>query len=78
MLGAKTTCKDRWRQVLSEAAKIPCKHLFTLETALSSNQLREMHSSSLTVVSTPDVLATYPLAYKEWTMTLHDFINEVR
>jgi len=78
MLGAKTTCKDRWRQVLSEAAKIPCKHLFTLETALSSNQLHEMHASSLTVVSTPDVLATYPLAYTEWTMTLHDFINEVR
>jgi hypothetical protein len=33
MLGAKTTCKDRWRQVLTEAIKIPHKHLFTLETA---------------------------------------------
>jgi hypothetical protein len=78
MLGAKTTCKDRWRQILSEAAKIPCKHLFTLETALSSNQLHEMHASLLTVVSTPDVLATYPLASKAWTMTLRDFIKEVR
>lgn len=78
MLGAKTTCKDRWRQVLSEAAKIPHKHLFTLETALSLNQLLEMHSFSLTVVSTPDVLATYPLASKGWTMSLQDFINEVR
>src|SRR5699024_8426933 len=28
MLGVKSTCKDRWRQVLSEAAKIEEKHLF--------------------------------------------------
>ncbi|WP_419627422.1 type II restriction endonuclease, partial [Thiolapillus sp.] len=32
MLGAKSTCKDRWRQVLSEAERIPDKHLLTLET----------------------------------------------
>ena len=28
MLGAKTTCKDRWRQVLSEAQKIPNSSVF--------------------------------------------------
>ena len=27
MLGAKSTCKDRWRQVLQEANRIPAKHL---------------------------------------------------
>lgn len=27
LLAAKTTCKDRWRQVLAEAARIPKKHL---------------------------------------------------
>ena len=31
MLGAKSTCKDRWRQVLAEAEKINRKHLLTLE-----------------------------------------------
>lgn len=30
MLGVKSTCKDRWRQVLSEARRIENKHLFTL------------------------------------------------
>jgi len=75
MLGAKTTCKDRWRQVLSEAQKIPNKHLFTLETVLTANQLREMHSSSLTIVSTPEVLLTYPVASSGWTMTLRQFIS---
>ena len=75
MLGAKTTCKDRWRQVLSEAQKIPNKHLFTLETALTANQLHEMHSSSLTIVSTPEVLLTYPVASSGWTMTLRQLIS---
>lgn len=76
MLGAKTTCKDRWRQVLTEAAKIPDKHLFTLETAISQNQLQEMHGSSLVLVSTPAVLATYQ-APPGMTICLHDFIKIV-
>jgi hypothetical protein len=77
MLGAKTTCKDRWRQVLTEAAKIPDKHLFTLETAISQNQLQEMHGSSLVLVSTPAVLATYQ-ALPGMTICLHDFIKIVK
>ena len=77
MLGAKTTCKDRWRQVLTEAQKIPNKHLFTLETALTANQLQEMNASSLTIVSTPDVLLTYPAASSGWTMTLCQFIKVI-
>ena len=78
MMGAKTTCKDRWRQVLTEAIKIPHKHLFTLETAISSNQLQEMHASHLTLVSTPDVLATYPAASNTSTLTLQGFLEIVR
>jgi hypothetical protein len=77
MLGAKTSCKDRWRQVLTEAAKIPEKHLFTLETALSQNQLNEMFSHSLCVVSTPTVLATYPNAGSGFAINLREFIAVV-
>ena len=39
-LAAKTTCKDRWRQVINEADRIPEKHLFTLQPTISKNQLR--------------------------------------
>lgn len=42
MLGVKSTCKDRWRQVLSEADRIEHKHLLTLESAISENQTNEM------------------------------------
>lgn len=48
MLGVKSTCKDRWRQVLSEAARIERKHLFTLEPGISENQTAEMAGHKLT------------------------------
>src|SRR5690606_34226989 len=38
MLASKSTCKDRWRQILNEAARIPDKHLLTLEPSISENQ----------------------------------------
>lgn len=46
-LGAKTTCKDRWRQVLNEADRIETKYLFTLQQGISKNQLREMKHEHL-------------------------------
>ncbi|MCH8013936.1 MAG: hypothetical protein IH823_03975 [Candidatus Dadabacteria bacterium] len=37
MLGIKTTCKDRWRQVLNEAARIKSKHILILEPGIIDN-----------------------------------------
>lgn len=42
MLAVKTTCKDRWRQILNEADKIHQVHLFTLQEGVSLAQYREM------------------------------------
>lgn len=74
MLGAKTTCKDRWRQILAEAQRIPEKHLFTLETAISSNQLREMHAHKVHLVTTPSISATYTQS----VMNLREFIQMIQ
>ena len=49
-LGAKTTCKDRWRQVINEADRIAVKHLFTLQQGISKNQLIEMYSNNVCLV----------------------------
>ena len=35
VLGAKTTCKDRWRQVLNEADRVDDNCLFTLQQGVS-------------------------------------------
>ncbi len=41
-LGAKSTARERWRQVLSEATKLRRRHLITLDPQLSSATLRSM------------------------------------
>ncbi|BAK74857.1 type II restriction endonuclease [Pseudogulbenkiania sp. NH8B] len=75
MLGAKTTCKDRWRQVLSEAARIPSKHLVTLEAAISEAQTDEMASHNLKLVIPATVHATYSEKQKHWLLDLQEFIQ---
>lgn len=50
MLAVKTTCKDRWRQVLNEADKINNIHLFTLQEGVSLTQFREMQSAGVKLV----------------------------
>ncbi|EJA5030400.1 hypothetical protein MU985_004932 [Salmonella enterica] len=42
MLAYKSTCKDRWRQMLNEAVRIPDKHLLTLESSICENQTNEI------------------------------------
>ena len=78
MLGAKTTCKDRWRQVLSEAARISVKHLVTLEAAISESQTREMQAHHLQLVVPLSVQATYSPEQRVWLVSMLDFIDEIR
>lgn len=78
MLGAKTTCKDRWRQVLSEADKIPNKHLFTLQPGVSRNQLQEMKDVHLTLVVPKANKTLFLPEFHENIMCLSDFIGMVR
>jgi len=78
MLGAKTTCKDRWRQVLSEANRIPSKHLVTLEAAISGAQLEEMRSHHLQLVVPSPIHSTYSAEQKGHLMDIQDFIDSVR
>lgn len=77
MLGAKTTCKDRWRQVLSEADKISSKHLVTLEAAISERQTTEMQSQNLQLVIPAAIHSTYTPSQTDWLLTLSQFIDQV-
>lgn len=77
MLGVKTTCKDRWRQVLTEAARIPEKHLLTLEAAISRHQTDEMKRNCLRLVLPEPVRASYTEDQQAWSMNLDDFCTWV-
>ena len=78
MLAAKTCCKDRWRQVLSEADRIEHKHLFTLQEGVSSNQLAEMESANLQLVVPKPNLRSFPKEWRNKLMHLEGFIDLVK
>lgn len=78
MLGAKSTCKDRWRQVLAEAEKISRKHLLTLEPGISEPQTDQMEASSLQLVVPSPVHGSYTNAQRGWLWSVGGFIAEVR
>ena len=75
MLGVKSTCKDRWRQVLSEARRIEKKHLFTLEPGISENQTTEMTENRLTLVLPKSLHDSYRPAQQAGLMQLGQFIE---
>ena len=77
MLAAKSTCKDRWRQILTEAARIEVKHLFTLETAISVNQTEEMLAHKVQLVVPPSVGMTYTVEQQKNLLTLGQFIDSL-
>jgi len=77
-LGAKTTCKDRWRQIVGEADRIPNKHLFTLQQGISSNQLKEMKLAGVTLVIPKLYLKSFPEEHREDIWTLDKFVRYVR
>ena len=77
MLGAKSTCKDRWRQVLAEAAKISRKHLLTLEPGISETQTTQMDASFLQLVVPQSIQDSYTTGQQEWLWTLREFIRHL-
>lgn len=78
MLGAKTTCKDRWRQVLSEAERIPDKHLLTLEPAISRMQTDEMRTKRLHLVLPASIHASYSPDQRHQLSTVAEFCGMAR
>jgi len=77
VIGVKTTCKDRWRQVLHEARRVPKKHILTTQKGISSNQLTQMQEAGVTLV-VPEKLHKYYPKHPISLLTLDQFIDETR
>lgn len=78
ILGAKTTCKDRWRQVASEADRADFKYLFTIQPGLTSNQLREMEALHIGLVVPKSNKGFFPAEFREKISTLAWFVGMVK
>lgn len=79
-LAAKTTCKDRWRQVLTEADRLRDrnKYLCTLQQGISATQLDEMQSEKVVLVVPKPYISTYPKEYQKDIWTVADFVAYVK
>ena len=78
MLGAKSTLKDRWRQILTEAARIPSKHLCTLEPGISMNQTGEIKRHGVQLVIPEAFHETYSEQQRNELWTVSAFVGFVK
>ena len=78
MLAVKTTCKDRWRQILNEAGRIKQKHLLTLQEGVSEGQFQEMTEAGVQLVVPQQLKSAYPKSIQQNLQTVESFIGDVR
>jgi hypothetical protein len=78
MLAVKSSCKERWRQILDEAERIPNKHLCTLEQAISIDQTRAMMNRNVTLVIPSGFHHTYSAEQQDGLWSINRFIDYVR
>lgn len=78
MLGVKTTCKDRWRQILNEADRIPNKHLITLQEGVSVDQYKEMEAAAVRLVVPERLKEKYPKEIRASLISLDQFIADTK
>lgn len=79
-LAAKTTCKDRWRQILNEADRLrnETKYLCTLQQGMSSKQMEEMTAEKVRLVVPKPYIKTYPGEWQEHIWSIDTFIKYVK
>lgn len=78
MLAAKTSTKDRWRQVIDEADRIERKHLLTIAPAgVSAKQCDQMIKAKVTLVMPSRIKLTHASEVQSNTVLFSEFIDEV-
>ncbi|MFC2638645.1 MAG: type II restriction endonuclease [Mitsuokella sp.] len=79
-LAAKTTCKDRWRQVLNEANRLRSKpkYLCTLQQGISSAQMDEMQEECVVLVVPKPYIKTFPRTRQNRIWTIHKFVSYIK
>lgn len=78
VVGVKTTCKDRWRQVLNEAKRIPRKYILTTQSGISANQLEEMYKSNVTLIVPQPLHKQYPKGTRIEILSIDNFLHSIK
>lgn len=79
-LAAKTTCKDRWRQILNEADRLrdKNKYLCTMQQGISATQMDEMQAEKVILVVPKAYHSAYPNDKRDRIWTLSKFVNYIK
>lgn len=79
-LAAKTTCKDRWRQILNEANRLrdDNKYLCTMQQGITAAQMDEMQAEKVILVVPRQYHSAYPKDYRNRLWTLGRFVEFVK
>lgn len=79
-LAAKTTCKDRWRQILNEADRLRDEHkyLCTMQQGISAAQMDEMQAEKVILVVPKPYINAYPSDRRDRIWTISRFVGYVK
>ena len=78
VVGVKTTCKDRWRQVVNEAKRVTEKHILTIQQGISGRQLKQMHDSHVRLIVPTSLHKQYPKGSPMTILDVKGFVQEVK
>ncbi|MDK3157944.1 type II restriction endonuclease [Kamptonema cortianum] len=78
VLGLKTTCKDRWRQVLNEGKRVKSKHLLTLQHGITEAQMNQMEASSVSLIVPSSSHKYFPKSKMGHLLSVENFISKVK
>ena len=78
VVGVKTTCKDRWRQVVNEAKRVTEKHILTIQQGISGKQLKQMHDSHVRLIVPSSLHKQYPKGSPMTILDVKGFVQEVK
>lgn len=78
MLAAKSICKERWRQILPEAARVQQKHLVTIEPGISEAQTSQMAANDVQLVVPTPIHESYTTTQRAWLLPVSGFMEVAR
>lgn len=78
VIGLKTTCKDRWRQVLNEGHRVRAKYILTLQQGIIGNQLKEMKDARISLIVPKSLHGKYPESWRPAILDVQSFIESVK
>ena len=79
VIGAKTTSRERWRQLLDEGRRVPRKYFMTLQPNMSSRQYTAIVDANVRLVVPDSLHGGYPAdTSADGILSVDEFIDVVR